>query len=74
MSGEIITCPKCGYHINGPDQWGCYCEIEPGGKPDECVLDTGELKNCVYAMKLYRENKTQKNCEYWRKSAKEKDI
>ncbi len=67
MSGEIITCPKCGYHINGPEQWGCHCDLKLGMKPDDCVLNIGKPEDCIFATKLYRENKTQKNCQYWRK-------
>jgi len=67
MPDEIITCPKCGYHVKGPEQWGCHCDLAPGQNPDECAFDIRDVANCTYALKLHKEGKGKEACEYWRK-------
>jgi len=75
MPDEIITCPKCGYHVRGPEQWGCHCDLEPGAQPDACVLDGRAYLshrepfwcNCVFAEKLHKEGKGKEACKYWKK-------
>lgn len=62
-----IICPKCGYNIHGPEQWGCHCDLKPGEKPDECVFDTGDIFDCTFAENLQKENKKKESCQYWRK-------
>ena len=67
MPDEIITCPKCGYNVQGPEQWGCHCDLEDGKTPDACVFDNGDWRDCTFAVYLYREGKSKADCEYWRK-------
>ncbi|GBQ85684.1 hypothetical protein AA14337_3137 [Acetobacter malorum DSM 14337] len=46
-------------------QFGCFCEIEtmqPGSKPDGCVIDDGLRENCVYAGRIDR----KESCSFWR--------
>ncbi|AQT06521.1 hypothetical protein [Acetobacter persici] len=46
-------------------QFGCFCEIEamePGSKPDGCVIDDGLRENCVYADRIDR----KESCSFWR--------
>lgn len=38
--------------------------------PDECVIDEGELYNCIYA----KENMRKEQCEYWRIINKEDEL
>jgi len=68
MPDTIITCPKCGYNVTGPEQWGCHCDLEEGKNPDACVLDGRPYwSDCVFAEKLHKEGKGKEACEYWRK-------
>ena len=43
-------------------KYGCHCDLEPGQKPDDCVIDTGRLNDCVHA--TYGMKK--EDCHYWR--------
>lgn len=43
-------------------KYGCHCDLEPQMAPDGCVIDTGEIKNCVYAKPDMR----KEQCEYWK--------
>jgi hypothetical protein len=43
-------------------QYGCHVDLEPGEKPDGCVIDTGHLNDCIYANPGMR----KEQCEYWR--------
>lgn len=45
--------------------YGCHCDLDPGMKPDGCVIDMGALRNCVYAEKLIDAGKSRDDCEYW---------
>ena len=42
--------------------YGCHVDLEPGNEPDGCVIDTGELHNCIYAKSEMR----KEQCKYWR--------
>jgi hypothetical protein len=42
--------------------YGCYCDIEEGQLPDECVIDKGEIYNCTFA----EEDMRKEQCKYWR--------
>ena len=67
MPNEIITCPKCGYNIRGPEQWGCHCNLGEGQNPDECVFDDdNDWEGCTYARILHKKGKGKEACEYWR--------
>jgi len=67
MPDEIITCPKCGYNVRGPEQWGCHCDLEDNKTPDVCVLDKDKPYDCLFATKLHNEGKGKETCKYWRK-------
>jgi len=44
-------------------KYGCYCDLGDDNKPlDDCVLDLGEIHNCILAKKGMR----KEQCEYWR--------
>jgi len=43
-------------------RYGCYVDLDPGMEPDGCVIDTGDLHNCIYAKKGMR----KEQCEYWK--------
>ena len=52
-----------------PVKYGCHCEIEAmddGFEPDACVIDGGNINDCIYAVKLQREGKGKLDCEYWK--------
>ena len=51
--------------VRGP-KYGCHCDLEPGMLPDECSLNTGDIADCRYAIKLSQEGKGPKDCKYWR--------
>lgn len=34
-----------------PAQYGCTCELAEGETPDECVLNNGDIDDCVHAKK-----------------------
>jgi len=40
----------------------CYADIDPGDEPRECVIDTGNITDCLLAMEGVRRN----DCKYWR--------
>ena len=42
--------------------YGCHVELAQGADPDGCVIDTGDLHDCVYA----KEGMRKEQCEYWR--------
>ena len=68
MPDEIITCPKCGYNVKGPEQWGCHCDLEDDETPlGTCVLDENKPNDCLFATKLRIEGKGKEACQYWRK-------
>lgn len=46
-------------------KYGCHCDLEPGQKPDCCVIDDEMFQNCVYAKPDMR----KEQCEYWRVTA-----
>lgn len=43
-------------------EYGCNCDLEPGIKPDGCVLDEGRPQDCVYARILMRKNEGKDEC------------
>jgi hypothetical protein len=43
-------------------KYGCHVDLEKGEMPDECVIDTGALCNCVFA----KEGMRKEQCKYWR--------
>ena len=43
-------------------KYGCHVDLEPGQEPDGCVIDTGDLFNCIYA----KPNMRKEQCEYWK--------
>ena len=43
-------------------KYGCHCDLEPGEKPDGCVIDESVRSDCVYASKGIK----KEDCEYWR--------
>lgn len=53
--------------VSIPEKWGCHCDLEPGMKPDGCVLDEGKPENCVYARMLLADGKSRDDCKEWRK-------
>lgn len=46
-----------------PAKHGCHCEIEStvNGIQDDCVIDTGDHQDCVYAHLGMR----KEQCKYW---------
>ncbi len=40
---------------------GCTCDMELNGQPESCVLDTGDIDDCTFALKGL--DKT--TCGYW---------
>ena len=48
-----------------PVPHGCHVDLDPGMKPDGCVLDGGRPETCIYAKRLLREGKDKTACEYW---------
>ena len=48
-----------------PIPHGCHVDLDPGMKPDGCVLDENRPEKCVYARRLVREGKDKTACEYW---------
>ena len=53
-----------------PKRYGCHCELGPGEKPDDCVMDTFP-EDCVGATQLLRDGKTREDCPYWREVKEE---
>lgn len=49
------------------EQFGCHCDLDPGMRPDDCVLDYGQPSECVHAMRLVSEGKNKWHCIEWRK-------
>lgn len=43
---------------------GCHMDLDPFMEPDECVLDTGKLCDCVYAVKYG--DKAREYCGEWK--------
>ena len=45
-------------------RYGCHCDIENtvSCQPDDCVLNSGDIEDCVYAKRGMR----PEQCEYWR--------
>jgi len=52
-----------------PGKFGCHCDLEPGMKPDGCVLDEGRPNCCVYAG-IYGDKSL---CKYWQEIKEESD-
>ena len=51
----------------GPNvKYGCHCDLEPGMTPDDCTLRTGDVEDCVYAVKLFKLDKGPQDCEYYK--------
>lgn len=43
-------------------RYGCYCELAPYQKPDECVIDQDIRSNCAHAQRHAK----KEDCEYWK--------
>lgn len=43
-------------------KYGCHCDLEDHMEPDGCVIDIGNLNDCVYAKRY----KSKEQCQYWR--------
>lgn len=50
-------------------QYGCHVDLEPHMEPDDCVLNTGEIHNCVYA----KEGMRPEQCQYWKPITKRRE-
>ena len=60
-----------------PAKYGCHCDIETmddGFEPDACVLDYGDIDDCVYAAKLHAVGKGKTDCKYWKPITMHKSI
>lgn len=44
------------------EKFGCHCDLNPGEEPDDCVVNTGEHDDCVYA----RKGMKPEACPYWK--------
>lgn len=44
---------------------GCYCDLEPGMKPDGCVLDYARPEDCIHAPALVQAGATKWQCMHW---------
>ena len=51
--------------LEQPIPHGCHVDLDPGMKPDGCVLDENRPEKCVYARRLVREGGDKTTCEYW---------
>lgn len=49
-----------------PLEHGCHCELDPGMKPDGCVLDEGRPEQCLHAKGLVETGKGRDDCSFWR--------
>jgi len=55
--------------LEGPSaniEYGCHCDLDPGDKPDGCVIDEGNISDCRNAEKLIAQGKGRNDCEEWR--------
>ena len=43
-------------------KYGCHVEVEEGVQPDDCVIDIGDVEDCIYAKPGMR----KEQCKYWR--------
>lgn len=43
-------------------KYGCHLDLYDLEEPDECVIDTGAIHNCIYA----KEGMRKEQCKYWR--------
>lgn len=49
-----------------PKRYGCHCDLEPGKKPDDCLIVDGVLTgHCICGEKLIAQGKTREDCLYW---------
>lgn len=46
-------------------RYGCHCDLEPHMKPDGCVIDSGDIYDCIHAGRLTNAGKGRNECEYW---------
>ena len=67
---NILNSPSIEPPAEKPKRYGCHCDLEPGQKPDECVIDTSPVW-CVHATQLLRDGKTREDCPYWREVKEE---
>lgn len=68
MDNVIVTCPKCGFHVSGPEQWGCFCDLDIYPViPQKCVLDDGFPEDCKIAVDLFKDGRPKTDCKFWRK-------
>lgn len=43
-------------------RYGCHVDLFDGAEPDGCVIDEGNLHDCIHA----KEGMRKEQCEYWR--------
>ena len=48
-------------------RYGCHVDLEEDQEPDDCVINTGTMDECIYAKPGMR----PEQCEYWRVIAKD---
>ena len=46
--------------------YGCHCDLDPGQKPDKCVIDEGSPFDCTKAQRLLSEGKGRNDCDEWK--------
>lgn len=56
----IVEAEKRALKDEGP--CGCHYDLEPGMRPDNCVIDAGKLDNCILAKPGMR----KEDCNEWR--------
>lgn len=50
------------YEMKDSYEYGCFCDLEDGMEPDDCVIDTSVRSDCILAQKIDK----KENCPYWR--------
>lgn len=51
---------------NQAKSFGCFCDLEPGMKPDGCVIDENRPDDCTSAGPLIAAGKDKWSCKEWR--------
>ena len=51
---------------NQAKSFGCFCDLEPGMKPDGCVIDENRPDDCTSAGPLLAAGKDKWSCHEWR--------
>ena len=52
--------------LNPQYGYGCHCDLDPGEKPDKCVIDEGRPFDCTKAQILIRDGKGRNDCDEWK--------